>query len=214
MLIFQKNFAIKQKIEDYLNVVNETLDKYEEGMTHYLSEGLDEHFHTLMEQTHGCESKADDLRREIEEELFEKSLLPEVREDIMRIIEQMDKIPGKCERILRRIWTHDIHLPKKLHDKVLELVTLGVQTCKPLREAVLDVLDNCEHIKEIARSIDSNESVGDHIEYDIIYKLFRSKYDPWEKLIYRDIILWIAGLPDRAESICDQLTIFAIKRNV
>ena len=94
MFMFQKNLAIRKKIEDYLNMVNETIEMYAEGMAYYLEHKIDDHFRTLLEKAHGCESKADDLRREIESELFEKSLLPEVREDIMHIIENMYKIPG------------------------------------------------------------------------------------------------------------------------
>ncbi len=214
MFLFKKNMLIKRKIEDYLSMVNETLDKYEEGMRYYLQNHIDDHFHTLVEQTHGCESKADDLRREIESELFEKSLLPEIREDIMFLIEHMDKIPNKCEKILRRIYTHNIRLPEELNGKVLELVRLGVETCRCLKGAVLDVLETCEDIKNISRRIDSDESVADKIEQELIYTLFRKDYDPVERLIYRDIILWISGLVDRAERITDQLTIFAIKREV
>ena len=214
MFLFKKNMLIKRKIEDYLSMVNETLDKYEEGMRYYLQNHIDDHFHTLVEQTHGCESKADDLRREIESELFEKALLPEIREDIMFLIEHMDKIPNKCEKILRRIYTHNIRLPEELNGKVLELVRLGVETCRCLKGAVLDVLETCEDIKNISRRIDSDESVADKIEQELIYTLFRKDYDPVERLIYRDIILWISGLVDRAERITDQLTIFAIKREV
>ena len=94
------------------------------------------------------------------------------------------------------------------------MVRLGVETCKPLKEAVLDVLGKCTEIKEVARRIDSNESVADKIEHELEYRVFHSEYDPLDRLIYRDIIQWIAGLPDRAERICDELTIFAIKRNV
>ena len=85
MFDFRKNKIIKARIEEYLVVANETLDIYREGMLHYLEHGIDEHFNTCMKRTHGSESKADDLRREIETALFEKSLLPESREDIIKI---------------------------------------------------------------------------------------------------------------------------------
>ena len=104
--------------------------------------------------------------------------------------------------------------PDELDGKVLELVNMGVESCRPLKSAVLDVLGKCNDIKEISRHIDATESVADRLEHELVYLIFHSDYEPWDRLIYRDIILWIAGLPDRAESICDQLTIFAIKRNI
>ncbi len=214
MYMFKKNKLIKQRIEDFLGVVNHVLDLYQESMSYYIEHHLDDHFHTLIEKTHQAESKADDLRREIESELFHKSLLPEMREDLITVIENMDKVPNTCEKVLRRIYTHNIILPDELDPKVIELVRLGVECCRPLREAVIDVLGPCRRIRELAREIDSNESVADQLEHELLYMLFHGEYEPLDRILYRDIILWIAGLPDKAERISDQLTILAIKRNV
>jgi predicted phosphate transport protein (TIGR00153 family) len=214
MLAFKKNLRIKAKIEDYLTVVNQVLDQYLESIEYYLENHLNDHFNTCVKLTHGFESKADDLRREIETELFGKSLLPEVREDIIQIIDLMDKIPGMCERVLRSIYTQNIVLPNEFDDRVKELVELGVACCRPLKEAVMDVLGPCEKIKEITRTIDTNESVADKLEWEIIHDIFHGDFEPFDRIMYRDVVLWIASLPDLAERICDQLTIFAIKRTV
>ena len=214
MFDFRKNKVIKTKIESFLQITNETIDLYGEGMLHYLEQGIDDHYNTLMKRTHGSESKADDLRREIEWELLGKSLLPESREDIINVIDTMDKIPNRCEKILKRIYTHNIVLPEEFRPKVKELVELGIGCCRPLKEAVMDVLGPCKKIKDISRNIDTDESAADGIETELFYSIFHGDYDPFEKMLYRDAIRWIAGLPDLAEVVTDQLTIIAIKRNV
>jgi predicted phosphate transport protein (TIGR00153 family) len=214
MFLFARNQAIKGQIADYLNMVNETLHAFEAGMAHYLEHHLDDHFLTLVERTHQCESKADDLRRAVESELFEKSLLPEVREDIMHVLERLDAIPNECNLVMRRIHTHNIRLPDELDGQVRELLHLGVEGCLPLKDAVDDVLGHCTRVKELARQISSTEKVADKIEHELIYRIFRSDYSPADRLLYRDVIGWIAALPDLAEEISEQLTILAVKRNV
>jgi uncharacterized protein len=214
MLSFRKNKIIRGKIEEYLSGVAEVIDQFQESMEHYLKERLDDHFNTCAKLVHGKESKADDLRREIEGELFRKSLLPEVREDIIKIIDLMDTLVGCFEKILQRIYTHNIVLPETFSHPVKELVDIGLSCARPLEGAVLDVLGPCEKIKDIALTIDTNESVADKLEAEILYDIFHNDYEPFDKLMYRDLVEWISSIPDMAERISDQLTIFAIKRNV
>lgn len=213
MLLFKRNQVIKDRIAAYLRVVTETLEVFDESMDYYLEHRIDEHFLTLVERIHRIESRADDLRRDIETELYRKSLLPEVREDIMLVIEKMDHVPNRAEKIMRRITTHNIILPSELDEQVRELTRLGVVCCKRLEPAVLDVLGPCEQIQDIVAQIDTDESVADHVEHALIYRIFHSDYDPWDRLTYRDFVTWLAHLPDLAESISDNLTIFAIKRH-
>ena len=214
MWTFKRNQVIKSKIEDYLCVVNIVLDQYLESVEHYLSRHLDDHFKVCVDRIHANESKADDLRREIETELFGKSLMPEIREDIIKIIDLVDRIPNACERVLRRIYTHGIVLPDEFCDRVMELTKIGVCCCRPIKDAVMDVLGSCSAIKGIAREIDTNESVADKLERELVYDVFHGDYDSFDRIMFRDVVQWIASLPDLAETICDQLTIFAIKRQV
>ena len=214
MFMFGKNRIVREHIDKYLKIMQETVSTFAAAMEHYREHGIDEHFHTLVQKTHGSESDADDVRREIESELFEKSLLPEVREDVMLLIEHMDKIPNKCEHILQRIYIHNLVLPEAYRDKLAELVNLGVEGCNLLPPALRDVLGKCKEIRELARRIDDLESIGDDLENELICMIFRDDLDPAERLLYRDLVIWVGDLLDRAETMADRLTIFGIKRDV
>lgn len=217
MWLFHRNREIQEKIKQYLHIYQEALQYFQQSMHHYIQHRIDDHYFRLIEQTHQSESQADDLRREIESELFLKMLLPEIREDISRIIEALDLIPTWAEKSARRIYTHHIILPEKYNAKIQELVDLGTTCGYLLKEGVEDVLTQCRRIREIARKIDANESICDHIEYQLLYDIFHDQDLPTtgiQQLLYRDMVLWIAALPDLAEKTCDQLTIFAIKRHV
>ena len=84
LFTFKKNKKLLEMLEQYLSVVDDTLDKFSEAFQYLLKNGIDEHFKVLGSQTHKKESNADDLRRDIELEMYEKSLLPESRSDCLK----------------------------------------------------------------------------------------------------------------------------------
>ncbi len=214
MFMSKRNRKLFAGIEEYISVVEQTLDLFLESMEHYLKNRIDSHFEMMVQKTHESESVADDLRRDIERELYEKSLLPDSREDIFTIIDKVDQLPNKAESILRQIYTQNIVLPESLEPQVRELVKLGVETYKVAKEAIKDSLAKMEKTKELIRTIDTNESIGDRLEQKIIYEIFHSDIDRASQIHFRDIVLEIGRLLDLAEILSDAITIFTIKRQV
>lgn len=214
MFLSKINKKLYAKIEDYLNVAQRTLDLYGESIEYYLKNGIDNHFEIMVHKTHEVESDADDLKREIEQTLYEKSLLPDSREDIFNLIDALDNIPNKAESILRRIYTQNIELPKEQDHNVWELTKLGIETFKVVHEMVTDALHKMENTTDLARTIDSNESVGDSLEQRIIYEIFRSDIDGASRILLRDLVLNIGNILDLSEKTSDIINIFTIKRQV
>ncbi len=199
-------------IESYMEAAQKTLELYRDSMKYYLEHRIDSHFEMMVQKTHEVESDADDLLSDIEQHLYEKSLLPDSREDIFRIIDKTDRLPNKAESILRRIYTQNINLPKFLEPKVWELVDLGVETFAIMHEMLTDALVKMERTKELVRMVDNNESVGDSLEQKIIYDIFRSDVEPARMILLRDLVLEIGRILDLAEGLSDIITLFTIKR--
>ncbi|MEA2012090.1 MAG: DUF47 family protein [Verrucomicrobiota bacterium] len=214
MYVFKKNRKIQEKISNYLKMVEETLLIFSESMESYLEDGFSDHFSTLREKTSKSESISDDLKCEIENELYEKSLLPESRRDILVIIDKVDMIANTAESILRTLHTQNILIPKQFHAKIRELILLSVETCKMTIQQVSSVLQNEGEFKEAARRIDANESIGDRLEEDMIFIIFREDHTNVDQILYRDAIIRMGNLLDICEVVADILTIFSIKRNV
>ena len=99
----RKQKLIEKDLFDYLDQWRKCLEDFKNGIEVYLTEGLGEKFDYYVERTHKMESRADDLRRKIEWEMYSKALLPESRGDILGFLETMDQIPNKAESILYQI---------------------------------------------------------------------------------------------------------------
>ncbi len=214
MFIFKKNKKLLDMLEQYLSVVKETIDEFSEAFQYLLKSGIDEHFKVLGSQTHKKESNADDLRRDIELEMYEKSLLPESRRDLLEVIEMIDRIPNRAESILSMFYTQHTELLDEIKDDMDELLKISIDSV----DYVIGLTNSCfkpdGKMKELARFIDNNESVGDHLERKMIRTIFGMDIDTGEKILQKEFILELGAICDLCESVKDKLVITSIKRSV
>jgi len=214
MFMWKKNQALREDIDRYLAVVDECLDCFCRGLQHVIEHGHDAHFLGLVDETHQKESDADGIRREIELQLYEKSLLPDSREDLMLLLERLDSLPNTAEEILRRIAYQELKIPTFLRDPLQEIARIGVETFGMVKEAVADALGTGEHTQELARRIDEAESVVDRLEGETVRALFQSDIGTGRKILLADLVARISDLCDDEEDAAYFLRIFVVKRRI
>lgn len=214
MFAFNKNKTLLDMLQQYLSVVEETVDEFSEAFTYLLENGIDDHFEVLGSQTHKKESNADDLRRDIELEMYKKSLLPESRKDLLEVIELIDRIPNRAESILSMFHTQHTELLKEIKDDMKELLALSSETVKHVIRITKSCFDSKEDISDLARLIDNNESVGDRLERKMIKTIFAKDIDTGEKILQKEFVLELGAICDLCESVKDKLVITSIKRSI
>lgn len=214
MFTFKQNRLIKQKILDYLATSRICLERFDNCINIYKEQRISDEFIEAIHVVFKTESKADDLRREIEEQLYRKSLLPELRKDILMLIDQVDKLPNKAESILRAIHCQNIIIPQELEDFFVKLAALGVSTAYQIFELVDLTLGPCPEIQDKLAEIDQAESEADDIENEAIFKIFRSDFTDMEKILFRDLFQSAAHLSDLSQGIGDTVTLVNIKRHI
>ena len=215
MFSWKKNAQINDGIIEYLRIVRECLDAFQEGVKHALKRGYDAHFTRLVDEAHKKESGADSVRRDIEFRLYERSLLPDSREDLLLLLERLDAIPNRAEEVLRDLEIQRINIPEPIHGAVKELTKLGIKTFELITEAVEDAIGPGEKIKDLARRIDDLESVADKVEQNCRRWIFRSSdIDLCQKVLLDNVINGIGDLCDEGEDAVYFLRVFVIKRRI
>jgi len=214
MFLFRKNRELQARLDEYLNLAHRTVQFFAEAVEFSLAQGLNEHFEVLCRRCHQEESNADDVRRQIELDLFEKSLLPESREDLLGILEQLDRIPGQADAVLIMFLTQRTVLRPCLHPELRELLRVAVETSRLTIEAARDCFGPMSQIREYARLIDNNESLGDRLEQELISRLFAEPISAGEKLLEKEFVVAIGHLCDLCEHSKDQLMIWSVKRQL
>lgn len=213
--LFRKEYHVQSLIYEYLDLLKSTQKSFLEALdTCLLSGSFCEDFEFLIIQTHKFESKADDIREEIKSMMYGKALIPESRGDIMELLEEIDRIPYHFERILYMIQTQKLTIPELIIPDVQELIGLSTECCDLLVRQVIALFKKNESIRELLTTIDTHESHCDHIQRQIITKVFDSGTDPFLKLQIKELIEQIGKIADQSDRVSKRINILNIKRRV
>jgi hypothetical protein len=212
--LFKKEQQIESLIYNYLEKFRVAQTDFLEATTMYFDRGLCADFEFLIEQTHKVESRADDIRNEIETMMYAKALIPESRGDILGLLEAIDQIPGLFELILYLIQTQRLRSPDFLILDIKELIRVSLECCDLLGRQVEALFKRSDDVRSLAHKIDLNESHCDHIERRIITRIFDSDLDPFQKLQLKEMVLQIGEISDQADRVSRRVNIIRAKRRV
>ena len=213
--LFKKEHQVEILIFQYLECFLQTKASFAEAIDSCIMAGAEcENFEFKIQQTHKFESKADDIREEINNLMYSKALIPDSRGDIMRLLEAIDKIPQLFESTLFIMQTQHVSVPDFILMDTKELVRISLECCDLIVRQVKALFKKTEGIRSLMTTIDTNESHCDHFERRIITKIFASDLDPFEKLQIKDLIVKMGDISDQADRISKQINIISLKRRV
>ncbi len=205
--------AIRSRILTYLEQAGSCADHFEQSMQ-FLAKGMSEELDAGRKKSHQAESAADDIRREIEQTLYEHELLPESRGDLLALLESLDHIPGAMQGVLNILVLEKPELPDFLMPFLQELTTINVHAFRLVRQAVEMLMENPSRTRELCTQIDQEESRSDRVQQAALQQVFSSGLELARKLQIKDLIRMLGAISDRCEHTADLLTIIAIKRRI
>ena len=212
--LFKKEQQVQGLIFKYLDNLKMTQKHFEEAMDCYFEFGLGENCDFLITQTHKFESRADDIRHEIIELMYSKVLIPESRGDILRLLESIDLIPNHFETLLFMIQGQKLEVPDFIIPDLKELMRISLECCDLVIVQVEALFKKTDDIKALVFTIDSHESRCDHIEREIVRKVFDSELDPFQKIQLKDLAGHMGQISDQADRVSRGIYIISIKRRV
>jgi predicted phosphate transport protein (TIGR00153 family) len=212
--LFKKERLLRSLIYSYLENLGTVMNHFSIAMDLFLEKGLSDEFDFLVERTHKSESMADDIREEVNLLMYRKALIPESREDVMRLLETIDEIPRSVELVLYMIQTQKLLVPEFLVLDIKELLRLSIECCDLVVKQIDLMLNKQEGIRALLATVDHNESHCDHVERRIITKVFDADLDPFLKLQLKEMVVYIGEISDQADRVSKRVNIMAAKRRV
>jgi len=212
--LFKKEQQLESLITQYLENLTRTQEHFVKAMDTCLDQGLCGEFAFLIEQTHKFESKADEIKEDINVLMYSRALIPESREDIMNLLEQVECIPRIFELILHLIRSQKLKLPEFIMLDVKDLIRISVESCDLMVKQIDLMLNNRPGIRALMSTIDHNESHCDHIERSLMIKVFESNIDRIDKLQLKELIIAMGEISDQADRISKRVNILNLKRRV
>ena len=214
MFFVNKQKKVEQLIEEYCLSVLECMDAFKQAIQLYCKDMNREQAKESFEKVHKAESRADDIRNEIEVMMYERTLFPESRGDILVLLETMDKVPNQAESVVRMIWNQHVNIPEQFRPQILQLVDICSRAVDATVEAIRKIFTDYTNATVAVGKIDELESKTDHVEAFLIEQLFAKPIGPLETIVLRDLIKNIGHISDRAENVGDRIRIIVAKRSL
>ena len=214
MLFSNKQKEIQSQISEYCASVIKCMDTFQDAIKLYCDNSDRKAAKNSFAEVHKAESKADDIRREIEVLMYSKSLFPESRGDIMGLLETMDRVPNQAESSIRMIWNQYVIIPEQHIDEVLNLVDVCCRATYAMVDSAEKLFSDFTNAAVAVGKIDELESEGDRIEASLIEKIFSKKSASISTIVFRDFIKCVVQISDRAENVGDRIRIIVAKRAI
>ncbi|MFA6742995.1 MAG: DUF47 family protein [Candidatus Neomarinimicrobiota bacterium] len=212
--LFGRTKTLEQKSADFLDVTIEASQVLLTGISHYLN-GATEQFEDDLKQITVLENRGDNLRREIENQLYTETLIPESRGDVLALLENIDNITNQCKQILMELSVEIPVIPPEFHDGYLHLAEKSVKAVEEVVSSTRSFLNFPLMIEHSLNKVYFWESEADRLSETLKRKVFRTAgLELSHKFHLRYFALHIELLADKAEDVADRLAIYSIKRSL
>jgi uncharacterized protein len=203
-------------IDNFLNVVDQSGIIFKEGVRNYLYENR-ESFLDNLKTLSKLETEADVLKRQIENILYTHSLMPQLRGDILKLIEDFDSIINQCKKSLFQFDVEVPYIPPQLHQDLIKLTDICISAVESLIPAARAYFKDPDSVKEKIHRVYLYENEADKLADAIKRKVFQQMPELKklsEKFHLRYFTTHIETISDSAEDVADLLSIMAIKRTL
>ncbi|HNX78363.1 MAG TPA: DUF47 family protein [Prolixibacteraceae bacterium] len=202
-------------INKFLNCVDQSLLLFKDGVKNYLYRDQG-NFASNLRSLANSEMESDVLRREIENTLYTQSLMPQLRGDIMRLLEEMDNLIDQAKKNLFQFDVEMPNIPAELIPDMIKLTQISTSAAESVIPAAKSYFSEPANVSEKIHRVYFFEKETDLLADVIRRKIFREmpELKLSEKFHLRYFTLHIENISDIAEKVADLLTIMAIKRTV
>jgi uncharacterized protein len=200
------------KIDEFFDNIDLGLLVFKEGIRSYLEKDM-ESFRRHLQKVDLLESNADKLQRSIENDMITHSILPQHRQEVGTLIDELDEIIDALKSSLNEINIELPDIPESLNKNFLSLCETSVNAAEELIPAARAYFKAPYTVREKLLKIYYFESETDKIGFCTKKIIFQDmkELDLARKAHLRYIIHHIENISDLAQKAADLLSGMAIK---
>lgn len=210
-LLFKKTKLLEGQIEEYLDCVVRGALLFRQGVKYYLENRMDD-FEARLNDLDNLESHGDQLRRQIETNLYEHTLIPESRGDVLGLLESTDAVLNTMDETLMQFSVEIPELIPELHQMYIELAEVSTAAVEAMVLAIRSYFRDLTAVRDHINKVQFYENESDKIARKIKRIVFRKDLRLSHKIHMRYFAYHIENIADEAEDVTDRLAIATIKR--
>ncbi|MEJ2050229.1 MAG: DUF47 family protein, partial [Calditrichota bacterium] len=134
-IFVRRTKQLEAQIDDYLDKVDRGALIFIQGLKYYF-ENRQEEFEQRYRDLRLLESSGDGLRREIENELYAHTLIPEWRGDVLGLLESTDRVLNRLSKTLLNFSIEQPVIPQELHALFTDLAAASSSAVENMVKAI------------------------------------------------------------------------------
>ena len=212
--LFEQTKQLEREIDQFVDILSEVGLVFKSIVSQYLNDGYSDKFDEMVKQVSGMESRADKITKEVERTLYEETLIPDARSDVLRLLEHMDELIGMYQGNCYHFSIQKPDFPKDFHKDLINLSETAVNCVESLCLTVRSFFRDIKSVRDNAHKVTFYEKESDMQFSSLARKIFDSDMPLDQKMHLRYFVEKIDRICDQAEDIADEIQIYAIKRSI
>lgn len=212
--LFSGTRELENKIDDMHDQIIECAMYFKDAFDIYIKEKRSTNYRRASKKIKLIEAKADDLRREIESSLYSQNLIPDLRADVLQMVENIDKVINEFDEVAHKFYIEQPDIPEKYQANFKKLVKEVCDCAENMAIASRAFFRNFATVRDYAKKVYFLEHESDRTWRTLKKDIFDSNMELAHKMQLNILIEELADVADKAEDCIDALLIFAIKRDL
>ncbi len=206
LLFGKKENEVLDLFFKHLLKVKETLEA-----TYKLFEASADEISDVASEVRHLETEADSIRRDAETLMYSGAFLAQSRGDMLGLIETIDKVSNKAEFVSDLIYLQNLKIPAELIEDYKREFEISMKTYDALHKACENLFEDIEKTKELVLEVEKFENQGDHVERELVRKIFGMNIELALKMQLRELAFQVGDIADRSEDASDRIEIILLK---
>lgn len=212
--LFSKTKSLENKIDLFHDKLIDVSMTFKKAIQVYLTEKRSEEYKKISHQIKQIEHDADALRRDIEKRLYEQNLIPDLRADVLHLVENLDKVINKFDEVAYKFYIEQPNIPGEYHMRLSELCSQVSDCAENMAIASRSFFRDISAVRDYSQKVYFIEHETDLSSGRLKETVFSSELELAQKLQLSSFIDEVADIADIAEDFIDELLIFTIKRDI
>lgn len=212
--LFSATRELEQKIDAMHDKVIECSMYFKEAIDTFLKEKRSQNYRRISKKIKNIERQADDLRREIESSLYIHNLIPDLRADVLQMIENIDKVINEFDEVAHKFYIEQPDIPVQYQAKFKKLIGEVSECAENMAISSRAFFRDFATVRDYAKKVYFLEHESDKTWASLKQDVFDSDMELAHKIQLNTLIGDVADIADRAEDCIDAVLIFTIKRDI
>lgn len=212
--LFSKAKALESKIDIFHDKVIDSAMTFKKSVREYLNAGRSDEFKKINKQLRQIEHDADQLRRDIENRLYSQNLIPDLRANVLEMVENLDRVINRFDEVSYQFYIEQPEIPEIYFSRITDLVEQVTDCAENMSIASRSFFRDLSLVRDYSQKVYFLEHETDLTSGRLKKSIFDSDIPLANKLQLSTIIDEIENIADLAEDSIDRLLIFTIKRDI